>query len=100
MPEWYNPNVGKGGWGFGNWRGTLAPNAYDSSKMEPYTGHFPDKDWLRDEQLAKMKILAAQYETEIMVCSIILFHGSRMDVHNGENSGAILVRRKSSTTIV
>jgi len=70
MPEWYNPNVGKGGWGFGTWPGTLAPNAYDPSKTEPYTGHFPDKHWLRDEQLAKMKILAAQYETEIMWCDI------------------------------
>ncbi|KAF9517083.1 glycoside hydrolase family 29 protein [Hydnum rufescens UP504] len=33
MPEWYNPN------------------------KEPYTGSFPDKHWLRDEQLEKMRIL-------------------------------------------
>jgi alpha-L-fucosidase len=76
MPEWYNPNVGRGGWGFGTWPGFLAPNAYDSSKKEPYTGSFPEKDWLRDEQLAKMRILAVKYETEIMVCSVISPPGS------------------------
>ncbi|KAF8329349.1 glycoside hydrolase superfamily [Cantharellus anzutake] len=70
MVEWYNPNVGDGGYGWGTWPGWLARNAYDTSKEELYTGVPLVEDWLRDEQLAKMKILAEDYETEVMWCDI------------------------------
>lgn len=61
----YNPDAGP--YGFGTWVGERARNAYDTSKVEPYTGRLPGRDYLRDEQLAQMKILAKEYETEIMV---------------------------------
>ena len=67
MPEWFDPDIGKGGYGFGTWPGELARNAYNLSQVEPYTGRLDIGDWLRDEQLVKMKILAEKYETEIMV---------------------------------
>jgi len=35
--RWFNPDSGAGGYGFGNWPGNLAVNAYDDSKEEPYT---------------------------------------------------------------
>ena len=65
--RWFNPDSGAGGYGFGNWPGNLAVNAYDDSKVEPYTGRLPGRDWLRDQQLVKMKILAEKYRTQIMV---------------------------------
>ncbi|CAG7850065.1 Alpha-L-fucosidase; AltName: Full=Alpha-L-fucoside fucohydrolase; Flags: Precursor [Serendipita indica DSM 11827] len=68
MPEWFNPAYKK--YGFGNWPGGLARNAYNSSKFEPYTGHLEGKDYLRDIQEAHMKILAEKYETDIMWCDI------------------------------
>jgi len=52
-----------GCYGFGNWPGNLAVNAYDDLKEEPYTGHLPGRDWLRDQQFVKMKILAEKYRT-------------------------------------
>ncbi|KAG8897839.1 hypothetical protein FRB99_007882 [Tulasnella sp. 403] len=66
MPEWYNPDSGAGGYGFGDWPGQLAHNAFDYSKLEPYTGRVPGKDYLRDQQLAQMNMLAYDYDTEIM----------------------------------
>ncbi|KAG8817644.1 hypothetical protein FRC17_011134 [Serendipita sp. 399] len=68
MPEWFNPAFKK--YGFGNWPGGLARNAYNASKWEPYTGHIEGKDYLRDIQEAHMKILAEKYETDIMWCDI------------------------------
>lgn len=65
--RWFNPDSGAGGYGFGSWPGHLAVNAYDPSKVEPYTGRLPGRDWLRDQQFAKMKILAEKYRTQIMV---------------------------------
>jgi hypothetical protein len=63
----FNPDAGP--YGFGTFPGHLARNAYDESKVEPYTGWLPGKDYLRDIQLAHMKTLAHTYETEIMVRS-------------------------------
>ena len=71
LPEWFDPDVGKGGYGFGKWPGELAQNVYNSSQVEPYTGRLEIGDWLRDEQFVKMKILAEKYETEIMVRIVI-----------------------------
>ncbi|KIM24230.1 glycoside hydrolase family 29 protein [Serendipita vermifera MAFF 305830] len=68
MPEWFNPAFTK--YGFGNWPGGLAKNAYDPTKLEPYTGHLEGKDYLKDIQLAHMRTLAEQYETDIMWCDI------------------------------
>ncbi|KAG8807306.1 hypothetical protein FRC18_005636 [Serendipita sp. 400] len=68
MPEWFNPAFKK--YGFGNWPGGLARNAYNASKWEPYTGYIEGKDYLRDIQEAHMKILAEKYETDIMWCDI------------------------------
>ncbi|KAG8932212.1 hypothetical protein FRC02_001510 [Tulasnella sp. 418] len=70
MPEWYNPDAGRTGAGFGDWPGFLAHNAYNDSQLEPYTGHIYGKDYLRDIQLEHMKMLAVNYETEIMWCDI------------------------------
>lgn len=63
----HNPDVGVGGYGFGDWPGQLARNAFDRSKTEPYTGRLEGKNYLRDIQLGQMRILAETYETEIMV---------------------------------
>ena len=59
--------MGLGGYGFGSWPGQLAKNAYNESELEPYTGRLPGKDYLQDIQLEHMKMLAHDYETEIMV---------------------------------
>ncbi|KAB5590881.1 Alpha-L-fucosidase [Ceratobasidium theobromae] len=68
LPEWFNPDAGP--YGFETFPGHLARNAYNESKVEPYTGRIEGKDYLRDIQLAHMKILAHTYETEIMWCDI------------------------------
>jgi alpha-L-fucosidase len=83
MPEWYvftviilasslksvisrfNPDAGP--YGFGSWPGHLAQNAFNHSETEPYTGRLPVDDYLEDVQLAHMRQLAFEYETEIMV---------------------------------
>lgn len=68
MPEWFNPDAGP--YGFGNWPGHLARNPYNESKLEPYTGRLEGKDYLEDIQLAHMRSLAMDYESEIMWCDI------------------------------
>ncbi|KAG8860319.1 hypothetical protein FRB96_003968 [Tulasnella sp. 330] len=70
MPEWFNPDAGRGGYGFGDFPGTLAHNAYNDTMLELYTGRLRNKDYLRDIQLAHMKMLAYDYETEIIWCDI------------------------------
>jgi hypothetical protein len=39
-------------YGFGNWPGGLARDAFNASKLEPYTGHLEGKDYLEDIQAA------------------------------------------------
>ncbi|KAG9119987.1 hypothetical protein FRC07_004706, partial [Ceratobasidium sp. 392] len=68
MPEWFNPDAGP--YGFGNWPGHLAHGAFNHSLIEPYTGRLEGKDYLKDIQLEHMRILANEYETEIMWCDI------------------------------
>ncbi|KAG8737853.1 hypothetical protein FRC10_007585, partial [Ceratobasidium sp. 414] len=68
MPEWFNPDAGP--YGFGNWPGHLARGAFNHSIIEPYTGRLEGKDYLKDIQLEHMRILAEEYETEIMWCDI------------------------------
>ncbi|CUA75537.1 alpha-L-fucosidase [Rhizoctonia solani] len=68
LPEWFNPDFGP--YGFGSFPGHLARNAYNDSKIEPYTGWLEGKEYLRDIQLAHMKALAHTYETEIMWCDL------------------------------
>lgn len=61
----FNPDAGP--YGFGNWPGHLATGAYNHSIIEPYTGRLEGKDYLKDIQMEHMRILADEYETEIMV---------------------------------
>ncbi|KAF8305579.1 glycoside hydrolase family 29 protein [Clavulina sp. PMI_390] len=70
LPEWFNPDMGKGGYGFGKWYGELAVNAYDNTTYEPYTGRLPVGDWVHDVQFPKMKALAEKYKTQLMWCDI------------------------------
>ena len=77
MPEWFNPAFEE--YGFGNWPGGLARNAYNSSMLEPYTGHLEGKDYLRDIQLEHMRILAERYETDIMVRCRLFVGGCETD---------------------
>ncbi|EJD47020.1 glycoside hydrolase [Auricularia subglabra TFB-10046 SS5] len=68
MPEWFNPDAGP--YGFGNWPGQPARHPFKPNEFEPFTGHLPVDDYLRDVQLAQMQILAERYGTEIMWCDI------------------------------
>lgn len=61
----FNPDSGP--YGFGPWPGGLPKHAFYPNKTEPYTGALPIKDYLKDIQLAQMRILAQKYETDIMV---------------------------------
>ncbi|EPQ55247.1 glycoside hydrolase [Gloeophyllum trabeum ATCC 11539] len=68
MPEWFNPDYAP--YGFGEWPGGLAHNAFYPSELEPYTGHTNISDYLTDLQLPQMLTLAEKYGTEIMWCDI------------------------------
>ncbi|KAH7912706.1 glycoside hydrolase family 29 protein [Hygrophoropsis aurantiaca] len=68
MPEWFNPYFAK--YGFGQWPGGLAHNAFNASEVEPYTGMLNISDFLEDLQYPQMLSLALEYETEIMWCDI------------------------------
>jgi hypothetical protein len=61
----FNPDAAP--YGFGNWPGHLAMGAFNHSIIEPYTGRLEGKDYLKDIQMEHMRILADEYETEIMV---------------------------------
>ncbi|KAK0448931.1 glycoside hydrolase family 29 protein, partial [Desarmillaria tabescens] len=68
LPEWFNPDYAK--YGFDVWPGGLAHNAFNSSILEPYTGHLEIGDYLDDLQLPQMLELVTTYESEIMWCDI------------------------------
>ncbi|KAF7317479.1 Glycoside hydrolase family 29 protein [Mycena kentingensis (nom. inval.)] len=68
LPEWFNPDYAK--YGFGQWPGGAARDAFNSSIVEPYTGWFPVKDYITDLQLPHMLALAERYDTDIMWCDI------------------------------
>ncbi|KAJ7236172.1 glycoside hydrolase family 29 protein [Mycena rebaudengoi] len=68
LPEWFNPDYGK--YGFAQWPGGLAHNAFNSSVLETYTGHVNISDYIDDLQLPQMIELAVTYDTEIMWCDI------------------------------
>ncbi|KDQ56343.1 glycoside hydrolase family 29 protein [Jaapia argillacea MUCL 33604] len=68
MPEWFSPDYAK--YGFGQWPGGLAHDAFNLSELEPYTGRLNISDYLVDLQLPHMLSLAETYETEIMWCDI------------------------------
>ncbi|EGN92791.1 glycoside hydrolase family 29 protein [Serpula lacrymans var. lacrymans S7.3] len=68
LPEWFNPYFAK--YGFGQWPGGLAHNAFNASEIEPYTGILEIEDFLDDLQLPQMLDLALDYESEIMWCDI------------------------------
>ena len=60
-------------YGQDSWPGGLAHSAFNSSKIEPYTGRLDISDYLEDLQLPQMLDLAELYDTEIMVrfCSLM-----------------------------
>ncbi|KAJ7073184.1 glycoside hydrolase family 29 protein [Mycena amicta] len=68
LPEWFNPDYAK--YGFGQWPGGHALDAFNSSIVEPYTGAFPLRDYITDLQLPHMLDLAQKYDTDIMWCDI------------------------------
>ncbi|KAJ6626716.1 glycoside hydrolase family 29 protein [Mycena sp. CBHHK59/15] len=68
LPEWFNPDYAK--YGFGQWPGGRAHNAFNSSSFEPYTGSLNITDYIDDLQLPHMLDLATKYDTEIMWCDI------------------------------
>ncbi|KAJ7214997.1 alpha-L-fucosidase-domain-containing protein [Mycena pura] len=68
LPEWFNPDYAQ--YGFGQWPGGSALNAFNSSVVEPYTGALPLGDYVADLQLPHMLDLATKYDTEIMWCDI------------------------------
>ncbi|KAJ7467488.1 glycoside hydrolase family 29 protein [Mycena latifolia] len=68
LPEWFNPDYAK--YGFGQWPGGHALDAFNSSVVEPYTGALPLADYIDDLQLPHMLDLATKYDTEIMWCDI------------------------------
>ncbi|KAJ7142230.1 glycoside hydrolase family 29 protein [Mycena epipterygia] len=68
LPEWFNPDYAK--YGFGQWPGGHALNAFNSSVVEPYTGALNLTDYIDDLQLPHMLDLATKYDTEIMWCDI------------------------------
>ncbi|KAF9075445.1 glycoside hydrolase family 29 protein [Rhodocollybia butyracea] len=69
LPEWFNPDYAK--YGFGQWPGGLARNPFNTTPtIEPYTGHLNISDYIQDLQLPHMLTLATDYNTEIMWCDI------------------------------
>ncbi|KAJ4471476.1 glycoside hydrolase family 29 protein, partial [Lentinula aciculospora] len=69
LPEWFNPDYAK--YGFGEWPGGLARNPFNTTPtFEPYTGHLEISDYIEDLQYPQMLSLATQYNTEIMWCDI------------------------------
>ncbi|KAJ7051264.1 glycoside hydrolase superfamily [Mycena amicta] len=68
LPEWFNPNYAK--YGFGQWPGGHALDVFNSSIVETYTGALPLRDYITDLQLPHMLDLAQKYDTDIMWCDI------------------------------
>ncbi|KAI0467354.1 glycoside hydrolase family 29 protein [Xylaria cf. heliscus] len=78
LPEWYNPDFGPYGFdqlpaasvpGTNSWPGVAARNPYTGA-VEPYTGHVPVDDFIADVMLPQMRILAYDYDIDIMWCDI------------------------------
>ncbi|KAJ7358164.1 glycoside hydrolase family 29 protein [Mycena albidolilacea] len=68
LPEWFNPDYAK--YGFGQWPGGVARDAFNASLVQSYTGALPLGDYIDDLQLPHMLELATKYDTEIMWCDI------------------------------
>ncbi|KAJ5535615.1 hypothetical protein N7513_008801 [Penicillium frequentans] len=66
LPEWFNPDYKK--YGFGDWPGGNATNPFTNQTL-PYTGWVPVNDYIIDKILPEMKTLA-KMGTEIMWCDI------------------------------
>jgi len=64
IPEWFNPDYAK--YGFGDWPGGNATNAWTKQKL-PYTGHVPVNDYIVDVVYSSMRTLAS-YKPDIMWC--------------------------------
>jgi alpha-L-fucosidase len=69
----FNPDYAK--YGFGQWPGGVARDAFNASLVQSYTGALPLGDYIDDLQLPHMLELATKYDTEIMVrLSFMQFH--------------------------
>ncbi|KXN86827.1 Alpha-L-fucosidase [Leucoagaricus sp. SymC.cos] len=73
LPEWFNPDSQK--YGFGSWPGGLAHNPFPANEstrpqIEPYTGRLNITDYIDDLQVPQMLDLATKYDTEVMWCDI------------------------------
>ncbi|KAJ7242414.1 glycoside hydrolase family 29 protein [Mycena rebaudengoi] len=68
LPEWFNPDYAK--YGFGKWPGRAALDAFNNASVQPYTGALELSDYIDDLQLPHMLNLATKYDTEIMWCDI------------------------------
>ncbi|KAJ5912287.1 hypothetical protein N7504_001170 [Penicillium tannophilum] len=66
LPEWFNPDYQK--YGFGDWPGGNATNPFTNHTL-PYTGWVPVNDYINDKILPEMQTLA-KMGTEIMWCDI------------------------------
>ncbi|CBX99860.1 hypothetical protein LEMA_P074490.1 [Plenodomus lingam JN3] len=70
MPEWFNPTYAPYAieWG-GGFPGGPPKNPYTGQEI-PYTGHVEINDYVKDLQLPQMRVLAYEYETELLWCDI------------------------------
>ncbi|KAF8985934.1 glycoside hydrolase family 29 protein [Cyathus striatus] len=68
LPEWFNPSYAP--YGFSQWPGGLARNAFNSTVFEPYTGYLPIEDYVNDLQYEHMKRIVEVYDSDIMWCDI------------------------------
>jgi len=66
LPEWFNPEYQK--YGFGSWPGGNATNPYTNATL-PYTGFVDVQDYITDVILPEMNTLA-NMGTQIMWCDI------------------------------
>ena len=87
----FNPDFAK--YGFAQWPGGLAHNAYNASELEPYTGRLKISDYLDDLQFPQMLDLALKYDTEIMVRFSSFVQNVVDRGSDATSSGAILVDR-------
>lgn len=68
LPEWFDPDYKK--YGFGSWPGGNATNPFTGETL-PYTGYVPLNDYITDKIVPEMNTLAdAPLETELLWCDI------------------------------
>ncbi|KAF8988991.1 hypothetical protein BDQ17DRAFT_1434765 [Cyathus striatus] len=71
LPKWFNPSYAQ--YGFLQWPGGLARNAFNSSIFEPYIGYLPIEDYVNDLRYEYMKRIVEVYDSDIMVDLMCFF---------------------------